>query len=153
MLGLFFLIRVAYGEGTDSTRVSGELTQSCLCHLLPEFWDLKGSQCALLNHPSMVRETWPRSWGSNEARAGQKEQMTWTCGLIKTVSLTCWWTLDTRRLWLSEPTFGWGTLTLRGRSHVKFRTSALSFMSWIGKPAFIHISFQLILCRSSIYHI
>ncbi|KAG8513817.1 Transcription factor SOX-5 [Galemys pyrenaicus] len=28
---------VAYGEGTDSTRVNGELPQSCLCHLLPEF--------------------------------------------------------------------------------------------------------------------
>lgn len=37
ILGLFPLIGVAYVEGTDSTRVGGELTPSFLCHLLPEF--------------------------------------------------------------------------------------------------------------------
>lgn len=71
MLGLLLLIGVVDGEGTDGTRVSGELTQSFLCHLLPELWDLKDSLCASLNCPSHGGEIWPGSWGSNEARANR----------------------------------------------------------------------------------
>lgn len=144
----FFLIRVAYGEGTDSASVGGELTQSFLCHLLPESWDLKDSQCALLNYPSRGEEIWPGSWGSREARAEQDEHMTWTSGLIKIVPLICWF-----QIVLCAPIFERWTLTLRRRSCVKFRTNDLSYMSWIWKPTFIHISFQSILLRSSAYHI